>query len=145
MLAEYDRAREAPVAGEYSKYYTGEAYWALARLHRAFPDEGWGETADRIGAYLATSRDEVEGYWPPIPDHWAAYGQAETVEFPDRGAAAADRATSWITRASRPGCSACRRAGWPRVTGPGACGARPQLSRAGAGTEWSARRSPAGG
>ena len=71
--------------GEYSKYYTGEAYWALARLHRAFPGEGWGEAADRIGAYLATSRDEVEDHWPPIPDHWAAYGAAETVEFPERG------------------------------------------------------------
>ena len=73
------------MAGEYSKYYTGEAYWALARLHRAFPGEGWGEAADRIGAYLATSRDEVEDHWPPIPDHWAAYGMAETVEFPERG------------------------------------------------------------
>jgi small neutral amino acid transporter SnatA (MarC family) len=85
VLAEYDRAREAPVAGEYSKYYTGEAYWALARLHRAFPREGWGEAADRIGGYLATSRDEVEDHWPPIPDHWAAYGLSETVEFPERG------------------------------------------------------------
>ena len=85
VVASYDLAREAPVAGEYSKYYTGEAYWALARLHRAFPGEGWGEAADRIGAYLATSRDEVEDHWPPIPDHWAAYGAAETVEFPERG------------------------------------------------------------
>jgi small neutral amino acid transporter SnatA (MarC family) len=85
VLAEYDSVRDAPVAGEYSKYYTGEAYWALARLHLAFPGEGWGEAADRIGAYLATSRDEVEDHWPPIPDHWAAYGQAETVEFPERG------------------------------------------------------------
>jgi small neutral amino acid transporter SnatA (MarC family) len=85
VLAEYDSARGAPVAGEYSKYFTGEAYWALASLHRAFPEEGWGEAADRIGTYLATSRDEVEDHWPPIPDHWAAYGQAETVEFPDRG------------------------------------------------------------
>ena len=85
VLASYDPARGAPVAGEYSKYYTGEAYWALARLHRAFPGEGWGEAADRIGAYLATSRDEVEDHWPPIPDHWAAYGVAETVEFPERG------------------------------------------------------------
>jgi small neutral amino acid transporter SnatA (MarC family) len=84
VLAEYDPARGTPVAGEYSKYFTGEAYWALASLHRAFPPESWGEGADRIGAYLATSRDEVEDYWPPIPDHWAAYGQAETVEFPDR-------------------------------------------------------------
>ena len=85
VLASYDSARGGPVPGEYSKYYTGEAYWALAGLHRAFPREGWGEAADRIGAYLATSRDEVEDHWPPIPDHWAAYGQAETVEFPERG------------------------------------------------------------
>ncbi len=85
VLASYDPARGAPVAGEYSKYYTGEAYWALARLHRAFPGEGWGQAANRIGAYLATSRDEVEDHWPPIPDHWAAYGVSETVEFPERG------------------------------------------------------------
>jgi small neutral amino acid transporter SnatA (MarC family) len=85
VLASYDPARGKPVAGEYSKYFTGEAYWALARLHRAFPGEDWGEAADRIGAYLATSRDEVEDHWPPIPDHWAAYGMAETVEFPERG------------------------------------------------------------
>jgi small neutral amino acid transporter SnatA (MarC family) len=85
VLAEYDRGRGEPAAGEYSKYYTGEAYWALARLHRAFPAEGWGETADRIGAYLAGSRDEVEDHFPPIPDHWAAYGASETVAFPERG------------------------------------------------------------
>ena len=85
VLASYDPARGAPRPGEYSKYYTGEAYWALARLHRTFPGEGWGEAADRTGAYLATSRDEVEDHWPPIPDHWAAYGLSETVEFPDRG------------------------------------------------------------
>jgi small neutral amino acid transporter SnatA (MarC family) len=85
VLASYDAARGAPVPDEYSKYYTGEAYWALGRLHRAFPGEPWGRAADRIGAYLATSRDDEEGHWPPIPDHWAAYGAAETVEFPERG------------------------------------------------------------
>jgi small neutral amino acid transporter SnatA (MarC family) len=85
VLASYDPLRRAPVAGEYSKYFTGEAQWALARLHRAFPGENWGQAADRIGAYLATSRDEVEDHWPPIPDHWAAYGLAETVRFPERG------------------------------------------------------------
>ena len=85
VLASYDPVADAPVAGEYSKYYTGEAYWALARLHRAFPGERWGDAADTIGAYLATSRDEVEDHWPPIPDHWAAYGVSETVEFPERG------------------------------------------------------------
>ncbi len=80
VLASYDRVSGAPVPGEYSKYFTGEAYWALARLQRAFPGEGWGEAANRVGAYLATSRDDVEDHWPPIPDHWAAYGMAETVE-----------------------------------------------------------------
>ena len=79
VLATYDPIRNRPVPGEYSKYYTGEAYWALARLHRTFPDEGWGKVADRIGAYLATRRDKVEGHWPPIEDHWAAYGLSETV------------------------------------------------------------------
>ncbi len=85
VLSQYDATTEAPVPGEYSDYYTGEAYWALALLHRAFPEEGWDEAADRIGAYLATSRDEVEDHWPALPDHWAAYGAAETVDFPDRG------------------------------------------------------------
>ena len=85
VLAAYDPVRGAPVPGEYSKYYTGETYWALARLHRAFPDEGFGAAADRIGAYLATRRDDAEHYWPAIADHWAGYGLSETVRFPERG------------------------------------------------------------
>ena len=85
ILAYYDPARGAPVPGEYSKYYTGEAYWALARLHRTFPGEDWGEAADRVGHYLASARDEAEGYWPPIADHWASYGLSETVTFSERG------------------------------------------------------------
>jgi small neutral amino acid transporter SnatA (MarC family) len=84
VLAGYDLRAGRPVAGEYSKYYTGEAYWALARLHRLYPDGPWGEAADRIGAYLATRRDTAEDHWPPVPDHWAAYGLAETVAFDDR-------------------------------------------------------------
>jgi small neutral amino acid transporter SnatA (MarC family) len=85
VLASYDPVRGEPLAGEYSKYFTGEAYWSLTLLHRAFPGEGWREPADRVGAYLASSRDDVEDHWPPIPDHWAAYGMAETVTFPQRG------------------------------------------------------------
>jgi small neutral amino acid transporter SnatA (MarC family) len=85
VLAYYDPVRAAPVPGEYSRYYTGEAYWALARLHRTFPSAGWGDAADRIGAYLATARDEAEHHWPAITDQWAAYGLAETVTFPERG------------------------------------------------------------
>ena len=85
VLASYDPVRSEPVPGEYSKYYTGEAYWALARLHRTFPGEPWGEVADRVGAYLATTRDKAEDRWPPIADHWAGYGLAETATFPERG------------------------------------------------------------
>ena len=120
VLASYDTGTGEPVPGEYSKYYTGEAYWALARLDRAFPGEGWGRVADRIGTYLATRRDEAEDHWPPIPDHWAAYGMAERVG----GGVAPSAATRWTTRAGRPSCSGRRRAGWRSATGRGArsCG-----------------------
>jgi multiple antibiotic resistance protein len=84
VLASYDVSKDAPVPGGYSKYFTGETYWALTRLARAFPGERWGETADRIGTYLATDRDEAEDHWPPVPDHWAAYGVSETVDMSDR-------------------------------------------------------------
>lgn len=84
VLAYYDSAIGAPVPGEYSQYYTGEAYWALTRLRVAFPDGPWAEAADRVGAYISTRRDNAEGYWPPLPDHWAAYGLAETVSVDDR-------------------------------------------------------------
>ena len=84
VIAQYSTNTFEPDVESRSKYYTGEAYWALARLHRLFPDDGFGAVADRVGNYLATARDEVEGYWPPTPDHWVAYGLAETVEFPER-------------------------------------------------------------
>ncbi len=84
VLASYDPLNDVPVAGDYSKYFTGETYWALSRLQRGFPGAGWGQTADRIGTYLATRRDEAEDHWPPIPDHWAAYGMAETASLRDR-------------------------------------------------------------
>ncbi|MET0144315.1 MAG: hypothetical protein ABW328_05965 [Ilumatobacteraceae bacterium] len=84
VVAQFDTVAMAPVADSRSKYYTGEAYWALARLHLLFPDAGYGEVADRVGNYMATARDDVEGHWPPIPDHWVAYGLAETVTFPER-------------------------------------------------------------
>ena len=86
VLSHFDPSTGRPVPERYSKYYTGEAYWALARLHTAFPDGPWGETADRIGHYLATERDEAEGLFPPIPDHWAGYGLAVTTTFPERDA-----------------------------------------------------------
>jgi small neutral amino acid transporter SnatA (MarC family) len=85
VLAFYDRERGRPVPGVYSKYFTGEAYVAFTRLDRAFPRERWGEAAARVGTYLATSRDDAEGHWPPVPDHWAAYGMAEHFAGGQRG------------------------------------------------------------
>lgn len=82
VAARYSVIDDAPIAGVYSKYYTGEAYWALGRLHGIFPGGPWGETADRIGAYLATRRDVEEKLWPPLPDHWSAYGLSEITDRP---------------------------------------------------------------
>jgi hypothetical protein len=85
VAGSYNTLLDAPVARDHSIYYTGEEYWALTRMHRLFPNEAWGKAADRIGAYLATSRDDAENHWPPVQDHWAAYGLSETVAFPERG------------------------------------------------------------
>ena len=121
--------RAGPPPALYSKYYTGEAYWALGRLHRLLPDEGFGEAADRVGRYLATRRDDVEDLFPPIPDHWAAYGLAETVAFPrrltaDEVAYARRQAglwaaqVRWVSQQAGPWGSAGRAA----PTSPGAAG-----------------------
>ena len=84
LLAYYDLGPDRPRADTYSIYYTGEAQWALARMHLAFPDDGWGDVADRMLHYMATVRDDVEGVWPPLADHWAGYGLASTAAYPER-------------------------------------------------------------
>lgn len=84
MLGYYDLEPDEPRPGVYSIYYTGEAWWALGRLHAEFPDAGWGEHANRVGNYLATERDGAENLWPPLADHWSGYGLGETAAFPDR-------------------------------------------------------------
>jgi small neutral amino acid transporter SnatA (MarC family) len=137
VLASYDPVRGEPVAGEHSKYFTGEAYWALTLLNRAFPGEGWGRTADRIGAYLATSRDDREGYWPGIADHWAAYGLAETARSAGRPAPPLTRDESdyarrqaelfggqvrWISERFGPWGGLVRPGGVPRGGGYGVIG-----------------------
>ncbi len=65
-----------------SRYYPGEALWALALLHEAFPGEGWDVAARDAARFLTTLRDEVEDVpFPPLPDHWTAYGLAEMAEW----------------------------------------------------------------
>ena len=78
-LEEFDLEASAVVGDETSRYATGEAGWALARLHTLFPGEGWDEPARRVATFLATERDEAEGldFFSPWPDQWAAYLLAE--------------------------------------------------------------------
>lgn len=90
VLAYWSPADEAALAGQYSPFFTGEAFWALARMHTAFPDEGWDEPARRIASYMP-SRDEAEDRFPPIPDHWASYAFAEMTQWPgEEGGSALD-------------------------------------------------------
>jgi hypothetical protein len=69
-----DTQRRVP--GVFGMFSTGEVFYALALMHRAFPAEGWERPAHRVADYLATRRDEAEGYAIRLPDHWAAYGLA---------------------------------------------------------------------
>ncbi len=78
VSSDYDFTVDAPMA-QTSRYATGEAAWALARLHTAFPAEAeWGVAARTVAEYLATERDDAEAIAPqPWPDQWAAYLLAE--------------------------------------------------------------------
>ena len=97
----WDRAGERPRLGVYSPFFTGEVYWAFALLHLAFPGEGWDEPARRVGRYLATERDELEGYFPDVPDHWAAYGMWVETRWRERADTArplSDRQVPYVER-----------------------------------------------
>jgi hypothetical protein len=65
-----------------SRFYPGEALWALALLHEALPNEGWDEPARRAADFVTMLRDEVEDIpFPPWADQWAAYGLSEMAEW----------------------------------------------------------------
>ena len=73
----------APDPSITSRYATGEAFWALAQMHRHFPEGGWDVSARLLADYLSLYRDEVEGLdFPPWADQWAAYGLAEMADWP---------------------------------------------------------------
>ena len=83
MLNYWDPATGAPNPAVRSRYATGEALWALAQMHRHFPEDGWDEPSWRIADYLALHRDEVEELdFPPWPDQWAAYSLSEMADWP---------------------------------------------------------------
>ena len=65
-----------------SRYYPGEALWALAMLHEAQPDGRWERAARAAARFISTRRDEVEQVRTrPLNDHWASYGFAEMAEW----------------------------------------------------------------
>jgi hypothetical protein len=82
VLARWDPDTGAAVPDQYDRFATGETWWALARLHRAFPAGGWDEPARRVGEYVATRRDHDERRFPYLSDHWSAYALDEMARWP---------------------------------------------------------------
>ncbi len=76
IFAYYDPNRNEAIP-VYGIFATGEASWALARMERQFPGEGWGEAASLTLDHLATERDAAVGRLTRLPDHWAAYTVGE--------------------------------------------------------------------
>lgn len=83
MLAYWSPAVGGPIPDLTSRYYTGEAFWALTLLAKTFPHESqWLHGARQVARYLAEERDEAEGLeFAPWPDQWAAYGFAELAQL----------------------------------------------------------------
>lgn len=77
ILQYWRRDTRHSVPDLFGKFSTGEAFYALALMRGAFPEEGWEPPARRVADYLATRRDAAEGHAVRQPDHWAAYGLAE--------------------------------------------------------------------
>ncbi len=74
FLDRYDLSRDRPVPGGRSAYSRGEAFWAVTRLDRVFPGEGWRRVAIRASHVIASGHDGAEPAWfAPWPDQWSAY------------------------------------------------------------------------
>jgi hypothetical protein len=77
VLQLWDGSTGEPVPDVFGQFSTGETFYALALMSEAFPGQGWDAYAHRTARYLATRRDEAEGYTLRQADHWAGYGLAE--------------------------------------------------------------------
>lgn len=76
-----------PERGTPSIFTTSEVAFALARMERLFPGEGFGEPVRTITHYVATRRALDAGVVPDLGDHWMAYAMSEIVRWPDPEAA----------------------------------------------------------
>ena len=63
------------------RFTTGEVAFALARLERLWPGEGWRDPLPGIFDYLARHKADEEGFVPDMADHWAAYALAESTRW----------------------------------------------------------------
>ncbi len=82
MLNFFDVESQRVVPDQTSVFATGEALWALALLHEAFPSEGFDDPAWITLDFLATDRDFDEGLFPqPWPDQWAAYSLGQMADW----------------------------------------------------------------
>lgn len=144
VAALWDTSTREPVAGSSSPFYTGETLFALARLHRQLPDDGWDEPALAIAHYVATARDDQERRFPPVSDHWTAYAHDVMAHWPEgSGLTLADvayaRRQAEIFGVQARFESQRREQGWPRLTrGPVALGAGLGTVGEGLGALWRA-------
>lgn len=72
-----------PMRGTPSRFTTGEVAFALARLERLFPGEGFGDPVRSITHYVGTRRALDLHVVPDMADHWMAYAMSEIVRWPD--------------------------------------------------------------
>ena len=79
------------------RFTTGEVAFALARMERLFPGEGWGDRIPDIVDYLVRRKAVEEGFVPDMADHWAAYAFAETTTWSEP-LAFDDIARSWARK-----------------------------------------------
>ncbi len=77
----------APERGTPSIFTTSEVAFALARMERLFPGEGFGDPVRTITHYVATQRALDAHVVPDLGDHWMSYALSEIVRWPDPAAA----------------------------------------------------------
>ena len=78
----------APERGTPSIFTTSEVAFALARLERLFPGEGFGDPVRTITDYVTTRRALDAHVVPDLGDHWMSYALSEVVRWPDPAARA---------------------------------------------------------
>ena len=124
LLERWSRATESPVAGEYSKFGTGQALWTFALLDKLFPGEGWGEPPGASRASwprgATTSRGTCSPFrttGPPTRSPSSARRSSASPRSPMRASSPASSASTraWSRRAARAGSTGSCAVSRPRA------------------------------